>query len=141
MIFLENNTDFALELDPLAVMAATQTDRDLELQLVDEDTIRKLNRTYRKIDRFTDVLSFPLSDEHPDILLGTIVISIDHARTESRRLGHTIQEEIQLLFLHGLLHLLGYDHEIDAGQMRHKEHELVRQFDLPESLIIRTEDI
>ena len=58
---------------------------------------------------------------------------------KSKELGHTPQDELALLFIHGLLHLLGYDHECDNGEMRAKEEELIKKFDLPESLIIRTD--
>ena len=139
MIFLENNTDFSFETDRLELIARTQTQRDIELILCDDPAIASLNHAHRGIDHPTDVLSFPLSGDHAHMPLGTVVISIDHAQSKATELGHDTHEEILLLFLHGLLHLLGYDHESDEGQMRQKEHKLIRQFHLPESLIIRTE--
>jgi len=140
MIFFENHTLFPLQTAPLESIAQAESHRDIELQLVDDGMIRTLNREHRNMDYATDVLSFPLSDEHPGVGLGTIVISIDHARSKAAELGHSTEEEIQLLFLHGLLHLLGYDHETDTGQMRQKEHDLIHRFGLPESLIIRAEN-
>jgi probable rRNA maturation factor len=139
MIFLENDTDFSFETDRLELVAGTQTQRDIELILCDDKAIASLNHAHRGIDHPTDVLSFPLTGEHPHMPLGTVVISIDHAQIRASELGHDTHEEILLLFLHGLLHLLGHDHENDEGQMRQKEHELIRQFSLPDSLIIRTE--
>ena len=71
--------------------------------------------------------------------LGSIVISIDTAKKEAEEFGHSIEDEIKLLFIHGLLHLLGYDHEIDNGEMRAKEAEIIEKFNLPKSLIVRNE--
>jgi probable rRNA maturation factor len=57
----------------------------------------------------------------------------------AKELNHTVDDELTLLYIHGLLHILGYDHEIDSGEMREKEHELIKAFNLPDSLITRTE--
>jgi probable rRNA maturation factor len=84
------------------------------------------------------VLSFPL-EEMPHLPLGSIVISIDRAKEVSSRLSHDCDDEVALLFIHGLLHLLGYDHESDEGQMREKEASLIKEFDLPNSLILRND--
>ena len=65
--------------------------------------------------------------------------TIDYVKNVSQELGHSYEEELSLLFIHGILHLLGYDHEIDNGEMRKREEELIRQFNLPKSLIIRME--
>ena len=139
MIFLENNTDFIPDIALLQSIADTRTQRDIELMLCDDAAIQELNRTHRHIDKATDVLSFPVEGEHAHLPLGTIVISLDHARAKAEELSHTLQEEIALLFVHGLLHLMGYDHETDAGEMREIEHAILHEFALPESLIIRTE--
>ncbi len=139
MIFLENNTDFVLDTARLQTIADTRTRRDIELILCDDTMIQELNRTHRHIDTATDVLSFPLEGDHDHLPLGTIVISLDHARAKAAELGHTTGEEIVLLFVHGLLHLMGYDHETDTGEMRKLEQDLLREFGLPESLIVRTE--
>ena len=69
--------------------------------------------------------------------MGSVVISTDTASRVAAGLGHSIECEIALLFLHGILHILGYDHEIDDGQMRGKEKEVIEHFSLPDSLIIR----
>lgn len=139
MIFVENNTDFILDTSNLQAIADTRTHRDIELILCDDATIRELNRTHRHIDTATDVLSFPLEGDHDHLPLGTIVISLDHAREKAAELSHTTEEEIALLFVHGLLHLMGHDHETDEGEMREIEHAILREFELPDSLIIRTE--
>jgi len=139
MLFIDNQTDTTLPADLLERIAAFQTHRDIELLLVDDAAIRTLNHAHRDTDRPTDVLSFPLEGDLPHQPLGTVVISADHAREASERLGHSLDDEIALLFTHGLLHLLGYDHETDAGQMRHKEQEILAHFQLPKSLIVRTE--
>jgi len=140
MIDLENQTDFRPDLSRLDAIARSLGNRDLELLLCDDETIRELNREYRKIDRSTDVLSFPLEGDLPGQPLGSLVISVDRVRAKAAELGHTEQEELALLFIHGLLHLLGYDHETDRGEMRAKEAELIRELGLPESLIVRTEE-
>ncbi len=140
MLFIDNQTDITLPADLLERIASSQTHRDIELLVVDDSAIRTLNRTHREVDGATDVLSFPLEGDHPHQPLGTVVISADHAHAAATRLGHTVEDEIALLFAHGLLHLLGYDHETDTGQMREAEAALIAHFHLPESLIVRTEE-
>ena len=136
MIELDNQTEFLPNTERLEAIAEDLTDRDLELTLCDDETIRELNREYRGIDRPTDVLSFPLEGDLPGLPLGSLVISVDRVRAKAAELGHSEEEELTLLFIHGLLHLLGYDHETDSGEMRRKERELIRRLGLPESLIV-----
>jgi probable rRNA maturation factor len=69
--------------------------------------------------------------------LGSIVISSWHVEIKAKELGHTKRDEIALLFIHGVLHLLGYDHEVDNGEMRKEEQKLIEKFNLPKSLIVR----
>ena len=71
--------------------------------------------------------------------LGSIVISSQHVQQKAKELSHKISDELSLIFIHGLLHILGYDHEVDNGEMREKEKTLIEQFNLPQSLIIRTQ--
>jgi probable rRNA maturation factor len=71
--------------------------------------------------------------------LGSIVISCDFVQEKALEFGHTQNDELCLLFIHGLLHILGYDHEVDNGEMRQKEKELINKFALPKSLIVRTQ--
>ncbi len=139
MIELDNRTDLEIDLEHVQIMADTLTGRTIELIVCDDETIRELNREHRGIDRATDVLSFPY-EEAPMMPLGSIVISADFVRKGAKEHGHGEADELTLLFLHGLLHLLGYDHETDTGQMRRKEKELIERFGLPQSLIVRTEE-
>jgi len=99
---------------------------DVSLVLTGRDRIRELNRVYRDVDRPTDVLSFPDGDELPDgrRLLGEIVISLDEARAQAVEMEHPLLRELEELALHGVLHLLGYDHETDDGEMNRLELEL-----------------
>jgi probable rRNA maturation factor len=138
MIEIDNETDYTPNENLLAAIAAELTDRDIELMLTDNAVIRAMNAEHRGVDKPTDVLSFPL-EKVPFTPLGEIVISVEYARNKASEYGNALDDEIALLFIHGLLHLLGYDHETDNGQMRQKEAELIRRFGLPESLIVRTE--
>ncbi len=139
MIELDNRTALEIDLEPAQKIAEELTDRAIELIVCDDETIRELNREHRGIDRATDVLSFPY-EEAPMVPLGSIVISADFVRKGAKEHAHGEKDEFTLLFLHGLLHLLGYDHETDAGQMRRKEKDIIERFDLPKSLIVRTEE-
>ncbi len=139
MILLDNETDHAVDIEILERLAATLTDRDIELIVCNDETIADLNMQHRGISKATDVLSFPIDGNHQHLPLGTIVISYDTAALASKQHGHEPQDELALLFTHGMLHLLGYDHETDNGEMRSAEHKIIKQFGLPDSLIIRTE--
>jgi probable rRNA maturation factor len=96
----------------------------------------QLNRRFRRKRSATDVLSFPATDS--DGFAGDIAVSIDFAMRNAKALGHSISDEIRVLILHGLLHLAGYDHDTDGGEMALKEAALRRHFELPESLIERS---
>jgi len=69
-----------------------------------------------------------------------VVISLEYAKKVADELGHTLDEEVSLLLIHGLLHLQGYDHEVDNGEMREQESRWIEYFKLPKSLIVRNED-
>ncbi len=138
-IAIENQTGLPLPIETLEAIAASLTRRDIELIVCDNNTIRQMNATYRTIDRPTDVLSFPLEGDFDALPLGSIVMSSELIIQKAEQLGHTPEQESILLFIHGLLHLLGYDHEVDNGEMRAREAELIEAFDLPRSLIVRTE--
>ena len=100
---------------------------ELCVSLVSDGDMRELNRQYRQIDATTDVLCFPQkSDVNPD-LLGDIVISYQTALRHSRRLEITIEEELRLLVVHAILHLLGFDHKKkkERETMREKEKEVL----------------
>ena len=92
---------------------------EVSLLLAGDGRLRELNRTWRGVDRPTDVLSFPGDEILPDGMrfLGEIVISVDRAAEQARSLGHSLERELEELTLHGLLHLLGHDHETDGGEM------------------------
>lgn len=109
-----------------------------ELLLVDNAKIQAINAEFRNIDAPTDVLSFPLETDFSPIL-GSVVISVEYAQAVAQKLGHSLEEEITLLFIHGVLHLLGFDHESDGGEHRQIEAEIARHLQLPSSLIVRAE--
>jgi len=92
--------------------------------------MRALNRRYRKKDRTTDVLSFPAGPA-ADGFLGDLVISAPEARRQARRAGVPLRAAMEKLLLHGLLHLLGYDHETDRGEMDALEARLRRRLEVP----------
>jgi probable rRNA maturation factor len=138
MIDFENKTDFEFDVKTLEEIYKYLTNKDVELILTTDEEIQKLNKLHRQKDKPTDVLSFPL-ENLPGMPLGSIVISIDTAKKGANEYGHSIEDEIKLLFIHGLLHLLGYDHEVDNGEMREKEKEIIEKFNLPKSLIIRND--
>ena len=138
MITLRNETDFSIDTSFLETILSSYTKRKVELIVTTSEVIKKLNEKYRNIDKPTDVLSFPLAGKKKDPL-GSIVISIDFVNEAARRYGHTSKEEFALLFIHGMLHLLGFDHENDNGEMRKEEAKIIKKFGLPKSLIVRTE--
>jgi probable rRNA maturation factor len=100
--------------------------------------MQALNRRFRKKDKPTDVLSFPVLPGIATRLAGDIAISAEIAVQNARTLGHSPAEEIKVLALHGILHLRGYDHESDEGQMARREQKLRRELRLPVTLIERT---
>lgn len=100
-------------------------------------SIRVLNREFRHKNKPTDVLSFPSESNTGKAFAGEIAISADIAIQNALRLGHSPAEEIKILTLHGLLHLAGFDHERDNGQMARKEAQLRRKLRLPIGLIER----
>jgi len=138
MIDFENRSDFKFDVNELKEIYEYLTNKDIELILTTDEEIKKLNKEHRNKDKATDVLSFPL-ENIPGMPLGSIVISVDTAKRGAEEFGHSVENEIKLLFIHGLLHLLGYDHEIDNGEMREKEKEIIEKFNLPKSLIIRND--
>jgi probable rRNA maturation factor len=113
----------------------------VNIALVSDTRVRTLNRKYRGLDQPTDVLSFPSVDHSGprtgDRVLGDVVIATGVARRQARGAGHGEETELRILALHGLLHLLGYDHETDAGAMARVERRLRRKGGLPQGLIER----
>lgn len=116
---------------------------EISVNFVTNRDIQKLNKQFRKIDSPTDVLSFPLHDRkelentfsvHP-ISLGDIVISIDQAIEQAKAYNHSLEREYAFLTLHGLLHLLGYDHDTEENEriMFAKQKKLLKEFGLERS--------
>jgi len=143
MIDLDNQTTLSFNLAPLEEIASTLSTKEVELIITDDETMKALNTEYRGKESSTDVLSFPMDAPFTEqsifgMPLGSIVISEAYVKAKAKELGHTIQDELSLLFIHGMLHLLGFDHETDSGEMRQREEALITQFDLPKSLIVRT---
>jgi len=107
---------------------------ELSILLCDDDFIHPLNRDYRGKDKPTDVLSFAMREEGDpnDPVLGDVIISIERAQEQATERGHEIGVELALLLVHGILHLLGYDHEDDeeAQVMEAKEKEILSTLDV-----------
>jgi probable rRNA maturation factor len=120
---------------------------EVDIAIVSDTEMRRLNRDYRRVDAATDVLSFPAAGPEgrrgaaPRVRhhrsLGDIAIAAGVARRQARDQGHSLAVELRVLALHGLLHLLGYDHEVDGGEMRRVEERLRRRAHLPVGLIAR----
>ncbi len=90
---------------------------ELSIVLVSDAQIRRLNKLYRHKDKPTDVLSFPIGEKvNGWLILGDIVISVDTARRQAQELGYSLEEELKRLLVHGLVHLLGYDHELEGEE-------------------------
>jgi probable rRNA maturation factor len=114
----------------------------VSIAIVTDAHIQRLNRRFRGVNKPTDVLSFPSTEQRVPSAgraphLGDIVIARDTARRQAREAGHSELIEWRVLALHGLLHLMGYDHERDAGRMRRVECRLRRKGGLREGLIER----
>ncbi|MFK5882091.1 MAG: rRNA maturation RNase YbeY [Sulfurospirillum sp.] len=139
MILIQNETSFEFNDTIIQKIAKKYSEKDIELLIIDSLHMKKLNKNSRGVDATTDVLSFPL-ESMPHTPLGSIVINSDKVIKVAKEFSHTADEEIALLFIHGILHLLGYDHERDSGEMREKEEEIIKQFSLPKSLIVRTRE-
>ena len=120
----------------LAAIAPARARGAMTIAIVPDGRVQQLNRRYRRKDATTDVLSFP-SDERG--YLGDVVIAAGVARRQARQAGHSLQHELRVLALHGLLHLLGYDHERDDGRMARLERRLRRAGGLREGLIERSQ--
>ena len=100
--------------------------------------MKSLNRRFRGKDKPTDVLSFPPGPDAPKQFAGEIAISAEIASQNARDLGHSAAEEVKILVLHGMLHLSGYDHECDNGEMARREQQLRAKLRLPSGLIERS---
>ncbi|MEF9853042.1 MAG: rRNA maturation RNase YbeY [Hydrogenoanaerobacterium sp.] len=114
---------------------------EVSVSFLNNEQIRELNAEYRKIDKSTDVLSFPMGengvyDKNPEtgaLMVGDIAISVERAKEQADEYGHSFSREIGFLTVHSMLHLLGYDHEvagIEAVKMREKEEEVLTKLGL-----------
>ncbi len=116
---------------------------EISVTFTDDGKIRNLNRDYRAKDKATDVLSFPMYDfaagEVPEldggaVMLGDVVISLEHAAEQAENFGHSFEREVAFLTVHSVLHLLGYDHELselDDVDMRERQREIMEMLGLP----------
>jgi probable rRNA maturation factor len=139
MIDLDNRVGCEVDTELLNGIAKKLTCRDVELIIVDDNLMREYNKKFRDKDETTDVISLPLEGGFEFQPLGTIIINYDKVKRVSSELKHSEKDEMTLLFIHGLLHLLGYDHESDNGLMRKYENDIVKELGLPDSLIVRSE--
>ncbi|MEA5091761.1 Endoribonuclease YbeY [bioreactor metagenome] len=154
IVSLENNQEkieIPMELEELLTKAMNIVARnsklsentEVDITIVTDEEIHVLNRDYRGVDRPTDVLSFALDEgeEEPEILgseaehlLGDVIISAERAAAQAEEFGHGLKREIVYLAVHGLLHLLGYDHMVEEDKvvMRAREEATLRELDLSE---------
>ena len=115
---------------------------EVSVSFVDDEEIHRMNLEYRNVDRSTDVLSFPLTENgeyevSPDtgcVPLGDIVISLEHAQAQAEEFGHSFEREVAYLTVHSMLHLLGYDHEaggLEQVSMRERKKGVLEQLGSP----------
>jgi probable rRNA maturation factor len=119
----------------LARLSAQMPAPGFTVCLLSDAAIRRYNRQFRGLDKATDVLSFPAEEPSGEAAyLGDVLISAETARHNARRFGLRLEEEIELLALHGVLHLLGHDHDRDGGEMARLERNWSRRLGLPQNL-------
>ena len=116
----------------------------VDVLLADDATLKRLNKTFRGKNKATDVLSFPagattvfFSEPDQPELAGDLAISLETAARQAERYGHSLRDEVRVLLLHGVLHLAGFDHEADSGEMAECEAGLRRKLGMGTSLIAR----
>jgi probable rRNA maturation factor len=120
--------------------AAVRLKGQVTVLLTTDEAIRKLNRQFRGKNKATDVLSFPAEGLGAKGIAGDLAVSVTTALGQAAEQGHSLATEIKVLVLHGLLHLAGYDHEADEGQMAQRERLLRAKLKLPPGLIERAAD-
>jgi len=144
MIYIDSPDEYQSLCD-LLEKAATQTlihegmleNVDLTLVLTDDAYLQSLNRDYRGIDAPTDVLAFPASESDPEtgaLYLGDVILSVPRAAEQACLAGHSLEAEVQLLVVHGVLHLLGHDHSepFEKKRMWGAQSEILSQLGLPD---------
>lgn len=133
--FIENyEEDFIKIIETTLDNLKIDDDIEMSCLLIDDERIHEINREYRHIDRSTDVISFALEDSEQFYVegmprnIGDIFISVDHAKIQAEEYGHSLRREMCFLFVHGLLHLLGYNHmnEEDEKEMFDKQKEILQ---------------
>ncbi len=129
-----NDDDFKVDkdryLDKLAKLAEElDIEGNIVIKLGDKEESRALNKQYREKDYPTDVLSFPFNEDVPEegFYLGDIFICYPVAEEQAKENGITLEEELFTLMIHGVLHLAGYDHEMDSGEMKKRQKELLEK--------------
>lgn len=140
-IYNETNEDFPyLDIIKKVVMKSLKIERlknaTCSIIIVDKEYIHKLNKKYRNIDKVTDVISFALEDDNKCLmpekirLLGDIYICLDRAKEQSQEYGHSLERELCFLAVHGIYHLLGYDHETKEEEeiMFKKQEEVLKEY-------------
>ena len=127
-----DDTQVVAFLNRLAVDLAQR--REFAVLVSSDDAVRAANRQFRGISKTTDVLSFP---DGEDGRLGDILISAGRAQAQAARYGLSVEDELKTFALHGLLHLLAYEHETDNGRMGARETKLRKRYGLPSGLIER----
>jgi len=139
-IYLNNNqskTELNLEywenfVSQILELLKLDDDNEISITFTNNEEIHKLNKEYRRVNSPTDVLSFPFNNELklPIHILGDIIISIEKAEEQAKEFGHSIDREIAFLIVHGILHLLGYDHKKPEQEekMISKQKELLKDF-------------
>lgn len=131
------------QIDKLLTFAKEQEqiegEAELSVTFVDKDEIQEINKTYRDKDKVTDVISFALEEDEPEItgldmprVLGDIIICTDVANEQAESYGHSLERELGFLALHGFLHLLGYDHmnETDEQEMFGRQDQILNAYGL-----------
>ncbi|RDU69942.1 rRNA maturation RNase YbeY [Helicobacter cholecystus] len=139
MIYFENQSVLELkDLEFEKILEYLHITREVEVYILEDEEMAELNFTHRGKKGITDVLSFPCEEVVEGLPLGSIVMSSTLIEQKAREYAHSLESEATLLFIHALLHLLGYDHEVDNGEHREKEKEIIEHFNLPQSLVIRS---
>jgi len=131
-------TSLALDRFVARARQATGLKGPVNVLLTSSAQMKSLNRRFRGKDKASDVLSFPVNPGVQKQLAGEIAISVEIATKNARSLGHSPAQEVKILVLHGILHLRGYDHECDNGQMARREKQLRAKLHLPLGLIERS---
>ena len=154
MISLEPPREFAAQADPWGALGLSRPGLarylcsaqsaaglvgEIDVLLTDDRVLRRLNRHFRGKNKATDVLSFPADPSLAGVHAGDLAVSLETAARQAAEHGHTLRDELRILLLHGVLHLLGMDHESDNGEMGSTEAGLRRRLRLPHGLIARAE--